>query len=421
MARALRASAHFSLCASLVVALSACSGCHGSPSPEAPASSSTVTGTGTGGTLGQVGTGAGTGANPVPAVDVSKPLTSKWLMGYWAGYEAALLPPEAVDYAALTHVTVTRVVPKADGTLTTTFDTDNGLGLAKKVVALAHAQKRKALLMVGGDGAHDAWVAATQEGKRGALVDALVTFAKANAFDGLDLDWEPIDAKDEPAVLAVAKAIRAKAPELLLTVPVAWAGKPRPFYGALAAVVDQINIMTYVMAGSWEGWKTWHSSALYGETKETPSSVDAIVSAYRGAGVPTEKLGVGAGFYGQCWRGAVEGPGKPIGKATIVASDQAISYANIVSDYLPLAQKAGGAKWDEQAHVPYMVFAAPSGKQTCNFISYEDGRSLTDKAAYVKKTSLGGVIVWTLAQGYLPSEPPEKRNPLLRTLRANLE
>ena len=415
MARALRfAAPHFSLCASLVVALSACSGCHGSPSPEAPAGSSTVTGTGAGPTV-------ATSTPSVPAVDVSKPLTSKWLMGYWAGYEAALLPPEAVDYGALTHVTVTRVVPKPDGTLTTTFDTDNGLALAKKVVTLAHAQKRKALLMVGGDGAHDAWVAATQESKRGALVDALVTFAKANAFDGLDLDWEPIDAKDEPAVLAVAKAIRAKAPELLLTVPVAWAGKPRPFYGDLAAVVDQINIMTYVMAGSWEGWKTWHSSALYGETKETPSSVDAIVSAYRGAGVPTEKLGVGAGFYGQCWRGAIEGPGKPIGKATIVASDQAISYTNILADYLPLAQKSGGAKWDEQAHVPYMVFAAPSGKQTCNFISYEDGRSLTDKAAYVKKTSLGGVIVWTLAQSYLPSEPPEKRNPLLRTLRANLE
>ncbi len=415
MARALRASAHLSLSAWLVVALSACSGCHGSPTPEAPASSSTVTVAGT------AATAATVGQAPVPVVDVSKPLTSKWLMGYWAGYEAALLPPEAVDYAALTHVTVTRVVPKPDGSLTTTFDTDNGLALAKRVVSLAHAQKRKALLMVGGDGAHDAWAAAAQEGKRGALVDALVAFAKENAFDGLDLDWEPIDVKDEPAVLAVAKAIRAKAPELLLTVPVAWAGKPRPFYGDLAAVVDQINIMTYVMAGSWEGWKTWHSSALYGETKETPSSVDAIVSAYRGAGVPTEKLGVGAGFYGQCWRGAVEGPGKPIGKATIVASDQAISYANIVADYLPLAQKAGGAKWDEQAHVPYMVFAAPAGKQTCNFISYEDGRSLKEKAAYVKKTSLGGVIVWTLAQGYLPSEPQEKRNPLLRTLRANLE
>jgi chitinase len=350
-----------------------------------------------------------------------KPLTDKWLTGYWAGYEAALLPPEAVDYAALTHVTVSRVVPKPDGTLTTTFDTDNGLALAKKVVGLAHAQKRKVLLMVGGDGAHDAWVAAAQEPKRAALVDALVAFAKQNGFDGLDLDWEPIDAKDEPAVLAIAKALRAKAPELLLTVPVGWAGKPRPFYGELAAVVDQVNVMTYVMAGAWEGWKTWHSSALYGETKETPSSVDAIVSAYRGAGVPTEKLGVGAGFYGQCWRGAVEGPGKVVGKATIVASDRDISYGNILADYLPLAQKGGGAKWDEQAHVPYMFFPAPAGKQSCNFISYEDPRSLADKAAYVKKTGLGGVIVWTLAQGYLPGQPPEQRNPLLRSLHAGLE
>ena len=69
---------------------------------------------------------------------------------------------------------------------------------------------------------HDAWVAATQETKRGALVDALVTFAKANAFDGLDLDWEPIETQDQAPLLALAQALRAQRPNLLLTMPVGW-------------------------------------------------------------------------------------------------------------------------------------------------------------------------------------------------------
>jgi chitinase len=33
-------------------------------------------------------------------------------------------------------------------------------------------------------------------------------------------------------------------------------------FAAIAAVYDQLNIMSYGMAGAWSGWKSWHSSAL---------------------------------------------------------------------------------------------------------------------------------------------------------------
>jgi chitinase len=74
-----------------------------------------------------------------------------------------------------------------------------------------------------------------------------------------------------------------------------------PFWGTLADYVDRINTMSYSMMWFGEGWESWHSSALYGNTPTTPSSIDNTVQALRIAGVPDAKIGVGIGFYGTAY------------------------------------------------------------------------------------------------------------------------
>ena len=52
----------------------------------------------------------------------------------------------------------------------------------------------------------------------------------------------------------------------------------------------------------------------------------------------------------------------------------------------------------------------------CGFVSYEDPRSIAERAAYVKEKGLGGAIVWSIDQGYLPRAAEGERDPLMDAL-----
>jgi chitinase len=174
--------------------------------------------------------------------------------------------------------------------------------------------------------------------------------------------------------------------------------------------------MTYAMAGAWDGWRSWHSSALDGATPSTPTSVAVSVRSYLAAGVPAAKLGVGIGFFGQCWRPAVTGPGQDLRGSQVVAEDNVMSYTNILASYYDRA----AYHWDTQAQVPYLGFATPHGPQGCTLVSYDDGDSVAAKSRYVRANGLGGEIVWTVNQGHLRSDAAGHRDDLLRRARLAL-
>lgn len=323
-----------------------------------------------------------------------------WVQGYYVGYERALLPLNEIDFGTVTHLMVGRERPLADGTLSHEYDIDatNGPIWARSAVGAAHAAGRKAILMVGGAGELAGWQAAASDAHRAAFVTNLLADVDAYGYDGLDLDWEPLEgATDKANLKALAQALRAARPGLLLTIPVGWINPnymtADPYWADVAPLFDRINVMTYDMAGAdsqgWTGWQSWHNSALYNATPplgQSPTAVDVSIRlGYLAApaNVPASKLGMGIAFYGNCWHD-VTGPRQDGG--SISDSDGTMSYANIATKY-PVATKRF---WDTLAHVPYLSSATPMGPQSCNFVSYDDEQSIAEKGAYARAKGLGG-------------------------------
>ena len=335
---------------------------------------------------------------------------SVWVLGYHVGYEASEYPTDKVDFAAMSHVVIGVVTPNADGTLNTTYDIDpvNGPTWASGVATAAHAVSRKALLMVGGAGALGGFEGAAASNHRSAFVTNLLGEMDARGADGLDLDWEPLESPDYATFTALAQALRTARPNLILTVPVGWANAnfqnpatPDPFYGTIASLFDRINVMSYDMEWPADGWQSWYTSALRGDSATTPSSIESSVAFYLASGVPRGKLGIGIGFYGVCWHG-VTAARQTIGKnAGIYGSDNVYSYRNIVNDYYTV----GNYHYDATTEMPYLSNSIAFGPAPgCNFLSYENAASIAAKGAYVNGHGLGGTIIWNIGEGYVPEQ-----------------
>ena len=354
-----------------------------------------------------------------------------WVLGYHVGYQSGFYvdpynnayPTDKIDFAALSHIVIGPVVPQADGSLDTSFsiDTVNGPAWAIAVAAAAHTANRKALLMIGGAGAITGWQGAASATHRAAFVTNLLNEMDAIGADGLDLDWEPLDFQnpgDYPDFTALAQALRTARPGMILTVPVGpininYFPASDSFFGTIAPLFDRIDIMSYDMEWDSGGWDSWFSSALHGESGTTPTSVDSSVWFYLASGVPRNKLGVGIGFYGVCWQG-VTGPRQIIGAgAGIIGSDNTYSYHNVVTQYY----SAANYNYDVTADAPWLGSATPFGPNGCNFLSYENAPSVAAKGAYATRNGLGGTIIWTIGEGYVP-ENVGQENALLDAVNA---
>jgi chitinase len=358
-----------------------------------------------------------TGSAPPPPPPPPPPPTGRWLSGYYVGYQRSLYPESQVDFSLLTHIFVGRIIPTTSGGVLEHFDIDNTNGpiMARNLSTRAHEAGRKAVLMLGGAGEHAGFVGAASSANRATFVGNLISTMDSLGYDGIDVDWEPINAEDRAPLLALLQALRTARPNMILTIPVGWVNSNFPgsidsWYATVAGVVDQMNLMTYDMAGPYSGWVTWHSSALLDNQPNHPSSVASSVQAYRNVGVAAAKLGIGIGFYGTCWRGAT-GPRQTIGSGvSLVASDNTMSWANIMSLYYD----AGARRWDDLAKVPYLTFTTPKGPSQCNYVSYDDEQSIAEKGAHVKANGLGGAIIWTIGQGHLPNAPAGSQDPVLK-------
>lgn len=347
---------------------------------------------------------------PNPPATETPVKESRWSMGYFVGYLHRRYPLESVNWNALTHMAVGAAIPRSDGSVDTTFFQDDikGPAWAKSVVAAAHANDRKAILMLGGGGNKPGFMGALSDAKRDQFVANILTIVDEYGFDGVDVDLEPLVEADGPQLVAFAKALRAARPQLLLTLPVSAVNVNRPVQTQLTYVrllpqyFDQINVMSYGLANTWRGWSSWHTTPLSGEKPTTPMSVSSSVESYLAAGIPAKKLGMGLGLYGACYRG-VTGPNQTSSRMARIAGDNKMSLNNIMRDYY----RSSAVKWDANAQVPYLSSPTPLGPLGCTFVPYEDARSLSLKLDYARSKQLGGLIIWNVNEGYIAPETGE--------------
>ena len=113
--------------------------------------------------------------------------------GYYPGYRQGYYPPSSIDFSALTHIIQFSVAPNPDGTLNTAT---NGLtpAYSTSLVTAAHAAGCKALICVGGANSEAGFQGATAVSNLTAFIGNLTNFMATYHYDGVDLDWEPLDA-----------------------------------------------------------------------------------------------------------------------------------------------------------------------------------------------------------------------------------
>jgi len=286
---------------------------------------------------------------------------------------------------------------------------DGPAHLAQLQALKARNQRLKIILSVGGWGADNFSDAALTEVSRQKFAASAITLIRKYALDGVDLDWEypgqpgpgikyrPEDKQNFTLLLGTLRQHldglseergRAGADRYLLTI--ASSGDQRYFANTemdrLHIYLDWINIMTYDFAGAWSATTGHHAGLYWNRRRGDPSlSTAAYVWRHFNAGIPLQKLVVGLPFYGKGWSGVHpedSGLNQPYQSYA-----GGFPFSVLFQQYI---DRQGFTRyWDRAVRASYL-WNAGSG----TFITYEDPRSVREKARYVKLHRLGGVMYW---------------------------
>lgn len=385
----------------------------------------------------------------------ASPASGLWVASYYPAYGTGTMPISAIPWDSMTHVIHFALVPRKDGTLS---DPDGVRGQTDALVSGAHAAGVRALLGVGGDegaGAPAGFQGATTSVRRAAFVKNIVTAMAAGGYDGIDVNWESIRFPQDVAnfrafINELRKALDKKAPptRYLLTYP---AGTASSFqdYSNIAKMLapvqsrfDQINLQTYVIAGPFPGWVTWHNSPLkagscrFATTSAAPPSVESTVKKFTAAGISRSRMGIGIQLAGVDWVGGSgtdtggvskpcqawdysrvkpDGSGQDIGAPSYDGGWNFVNASDIVRNYT--AANGYTASFDNDARVPYLTKDFPDSSGD-HFVSYENAQSIQAKGEYLKAQGLGGAIVFEVTQDYLREQPGgDAQHPLMTAVR----
>ncbi len=288
------------------------------------------------------------------------------------------------------------------------------------------------VLSIGGWGAGGfSEMARTAEGRR-LFTDSCTKLVKDYGLDGIDLDWEypgssaagiessPDDKENFSLLLQdlrdALSALGRRYYQLSIAAGAAPSYIERTEMAKVAEIVDYVQLMTYDLSPAY-GQVTGHHTNLYpskiyqeraresaladrfnmrfGEAGKAmleefiASSVDQSVSKFREAGVPREKIVIGAAFYGRSFHGII-GSGDGLAMQTAGDTEAGPVYDTLTEEYLE--QNGFERYWDEDAKAPWLF----NGD---TFITYDDPNSLDEKAKYAVSEGLGGVMYWVYDAG----------------------
>ncbi|MAB90243.1 MAG: glycosyl hydrolase [Planctomycetes bacterium] len=256
--------------------------------------------------------------------------------------------------------------------------------------------------------------------RRQAFAASCVQFMTQYHFDGVDIDWEyPVSGglasnitrpEDKQNYTLLLQELRAQLDaqgamdgrHYLLTIaaPAGPGTYANIELDLIHPYLDWINVMAYDFHGSWSPLTNFHNGLYAASGDPSPDPViatqfngNSAVQAYLAAGIPADKIVLGAPFYGRGWSGV---PATNNGLWQSFAGTPQGTWEPGVFDYDHVVEgliPAGATRhWHSEAQVPWV-----HDPQTGLVVSYEDDQSLANKAQYVVGNGLGGIMFWELS------------------------
>lgn len=259
----------------------------------------------------------------------------------------------------------------------------------------------KIVLSVGGWGADGFSQLSRTEAGRKAFAQSCAEYVEKQSLDGIDIDWEypcidwggiacdPSDKENYTLLLRELKRVLGKDKILSVAVGAGEYFLAATDMAAVAEVCDYVQLMTYDMRA--EGcYVAGHHTGLYSsegdnEGRSTHDNVQRFIKA----GVPREKLIIGAAFYSRIWRGVETGEGIHACHGLMMPSKgegvYGFSYTQLVNEFI---DKNGFIRYrDDTAKAPYLFNGT-------DFISYDDPESIAQKCRYIMENGLKGIMYW---------------------------
>jgi chitinase len=347
----------------------------------------------------------------------------------------AVYPPPAgsrvdIDWPAVNVMNHHCIEPNADGTLNLTAQNFTGpvdnaakpMTRAQEMVKLAHDNGAKIMITLGGantdtTGKPNFTTCCNSPTLRATLVNNICNFVYDNGYDGISLDWEPLDDNKGPNWKILVQDLRngldARGSGKKLSV-----AQLHPSNGPLkgdyaintAAVIqaiDWVDLMSYTLVSSWDNtFDSFHHSALddggyrFINGGGTPPTIKSFVNIFEEAGVPLNKMNVGVAFYGLKWTGGgITAPKQHWVTSTpglVVRPQQ--DFKNIVLE--AAYQVPANRKWDDDAKAPYVSVTNANPGQTM-YLCYDDAASMAEKVTWCANRGVRGIMIWEWANAYL--------------------
>jgi chitinase len=363
--------------------------------------------------------GAPTEAPPITSASAAESDSAgpKVLSGYfteWSVYErnyrVADIPAEKLTHVnyAFAGVTETGIVILVDHYAALEKPATDSSWPAGSLPQLRELKRRsprlRTLISIGGwTGSSNFSTIAADADLRARFCRSVREFVEIHGFDGADLDWEfpvidgltPGRPGDREAFSALARDLRsALGDSYLLTaaVNVTPAGIAAIDYREVSRHFDWFNLMAYDFAGAWDpaNGRTGHHAPLNASTR---LSVSSAIASLCDAGVPRGKIVVGVPLYGRSFSG-VE---RPVPGTRYSGPGMGTHESGVIEFREITGVLSGGpgvsAWWDDTAHAPWLFVA----RDSC-FVTYDDERSVRDKAEFIDREKLRGAMFWELSQ-----------------------
>ncbi|KAF3480778.1 uncharacterized protein GIQ15_06125 [Arthroderma uncinatum] len=253
---------------------------------------------------------------------------------------------------------------------------------------------------------------ASSAGSRKVFIESVIKTLAEFGFDGLDIDWEyPVaddrggsksDYNNYVLLLRELKDAFGTKYGLTMAIPASYWYLRGFDLKNMVKYVDWFNVMSYDIHGTWDGHSAWTKEVINPHTNLTEISM-GLDLLWRNS-VPAEKVLLGLGFYGRSFTlgdPRCNTPGCSFKRTGDENSGGALPgrctlNSGTLSDYeinRVLKSKSPELVYNEEAGVNWITWDKDQ------WVSFDDARTLKQKASFANNLCLGGTFAWALDLG----------------------